>query len=438
MKRVVVVGGGIAGLSAAYDLHRAGLSVTVVEQDRLGGVIRTEREGDFLIEGGPDSFIVTKPWAKELCEEIGLGDRLITPRSRGVFVFSGGRLHELPEGVFLTVPTRIGPFLKSSLLSWAGKLRMGMDFFLPRGPEVEDESIGSFVRRRLGREALEKLAEPIMAGIHVAGADELSLQSTFPQFAAMEREHRSLIKALRKRKMEGAVSPFMTLRGGMSELVDRLVSKMSGVTFIVGKQVVGLEPGWRVELDDRTLEADEVILAVPAPAAAKLWPGVPQVKYVSTSTVSLAYRRFRDLDGTGFVISRTEGRRILACTWTSSKFEGRAPEDRILTRCFVRGVAEDAAQVAHEEMRDILGASEDPTLSRVYRWPDRNPVYEVGHARRIREFDASLPNGLQVAGSGFHGVGIPDCVKDGRQTARSIIEGIPKGETKGGAMESHS
>src|SRR5262249_27407741 len=198
VKRTVIVGGGIAGLACAYELHQAGWPAAIVEQDKVGGVIRTERHGDLLIEGGPDSFIVQKPAAKELCEELGLADRLISTRSRKVHVWSEGRLHEMPEGLFLTVPTKIGPFLKSDLISTWGKLRMGLDLVLPRGPELEDESIGSFVRRRLGREALEKLAEPIMAGIYVASADELSLRSTFPRFADMEREHRSLIKALRK------------------------------------------------------------------------------------------------------------------------------------------------------------------------------------------------------------------------------------------------
>jgi len=423
--RVVVIGGGIAGLACAYELSKGGATVTVVEKERLGGVIRTERQGDFLIEGGPDSFLVSsKPWARELCEEIGLGDQLIPSRSKKVYVLSGGELHEMPEGVFLTVPTKIGPFLDSTLFSVWGKLRMGMDLILPRGPEVEDESIGSFIRRRLGREALEKLAEPIMAGIYVASADELSLRSTFPRFADLEREHRSLIKALRKTAApSGPVSPFMTLRGGVSGLVDRLVSTMSGVTFLSGKEVVGIERGWKVRLTDGAIDADAVVLAVPSPAAAALWPDVPRVKYVSTTTVSLAYRRFRDLDGTGFVIPRAENRRIMACTWTSSKFEGRAPEGHVLVRCFVRGTDADAAATAHDEMRSILGVTEDPVVSRSFAWAERNPVYEVGHARRIREFEEKLPPGLHVCGSGFHGTGLPDCIKDGRAVARKILGG---------------
>ena len=425
MTRVVVVGGGIAGLACAYELRKGGAQVTVVEKDRLGGVIRTERVGDFLVEGGPDSFITQKPWAKELCEEIGLGDRLIPTSSRRVWVWHGGRLHEMPEGVFLTVPTRIGPFLKSSLISWRGKLRMGMDLVLPRGPEVEDESIGSFVRRRLGAEALEKLAEPIMAGIYVASADELSLRATFPRFAHLEREHRSLIRALRKAPPAGNVSPFLSLRGGMGELVERLLERMPGVTFLTGKTAVEIKPSWSVRLDDGLLEADHVVLAVPSHEAARLWPAVPAVRYVTTHVVSLAYPRFKDLEGTGFVIPRTQNRRILACTWSSNKFAGRAPDDRLLVRCFLKGAVDDPARVAAEEMRELLGAPAEPLMSRAFVWPDRNPVYEVGHARRIAEAEAKLPANLHLCGSAWHGTGLPDCIRDGREVAKKILGSKP-------------
>jgi oxygen-dependent protoporphyrinogen oxidase len=419
VKRIVVVGGGIAGLSAAYEFHKAGWPVTLIEKDKLGGVIRTERHGDLLIEGGPDSFIVQKPAAKELCEELGLGDQLIPTRSRKVHVWSEGRLHELPEGLFLTVPTKVWPFLKSGLISTWGKLRMGMDLVLPRGPEVEDESIGSFVRRRLGREALEKLAEPIMGGIYVASADELSLRSTFPRFADMEREHRSLIKALRKTPPSGNLSPFLTLRGGVAGLVEKLIAAMPGVRFTIG-DVVEIKPGF-VRVGEGVLEADHIVLAIPAHAARKLWPDAPEVKYVTTSTVSLCYPKFGDLQGTGFVIPRGENRKILACTWTSNKFEGRSPEDRFLVRCFLKGEGGDPEALAREEMREMLGAPAEPLFSKSFTWKDRNPVYEVGHERKMAVAEAKLPPWLHLAGSGFHGAGLPDCIKDGRAVAKRII-----------------
>jgi oxygen-dependent protoporphyrinogen oxidase len=426
MRQAVVIGGGISGLACAYELHRAGVPTVVVERDRLGGTIRTERVRDFVVEGGPDSFLAIKPWARQLCEEIGLKDRLIGMSARRVYILSDGKLHEMPEGFYLTVPTRIWPFLTSGLFSFLGKMRMGMDLILPRGPEVEDESIGSFIRRRLGQEALERVAEPIMAGIFVASADDLSLRCTFPRFAEMEREHRSLIKAMRKiPRTGGDTSPFLTLRGGMSELIDRLLQRMPGVTFLTGKEVLGLEPDgdrWRVRLADGALEADAVILAVPTHAAVKLRPGIPRVRYVSTSTVSIAYRKFRELEGSGFVIRRSEDRKIMACTWTSSKFADRAPADHLLVRCFVRGVVEDAAPQAHEEMRSLIGVREEPVLSRTHIWGEANPVYEVGHERRMREYEATLPPGLFLAGSGFHGTGVPDCVRDGRAVGKKVAE----------------
>jgi oxygen-dependent protoporphyrinogen oxidase len=298
---------------------------------------------------------------------------------------------------------------------------MGMDLVLPRGPEVEDESIGSFVRRRLGREALEKLAEPIMGGIYVASADELSLRSTFPRFADMEREQRSLIKALRKVPPSGNLSPFLTLRGGLAELVEKLVAAMPGVRFVTG-DVVEIKPGF-VRIGEGVLEADHVILAIPAHVARKLWPEAPEVKYVTTSTVSLCYPKFGDLQGTGFVIPRGENRKILACTWTSNKFEGRAPEDRFLVRCFVKGEGGDPEGLAREEMRAMLGAPAEPSFSKVFTWKDRNPVYEVGHEKRIAAAEAKLPEWLHLAGSGFHGAGLPDCIKDGRAVARKILAG---------------
>jgi oxygen-dependent protoporphyrinogen oxidase len=424
MKRVLIVGGGIAGLSCAYELHKAGWPVTIVEKGRLGGVILTERSEGYLIEGGPDSFITTKPWAKELCEEIGLGDRLMSARARGFHVLWEGKLHPVPDGVFLAVPTRLWPFLASGLFSLGGKFRMAMDLILPRGPEMEDESIGAFVRRRLGREALEKLAEPVMAGIYVASADELSLRATFPRFAEMEREHRSLIRALRRAPPSGPTSPFVTLRGGMRELVDRLVSRMTGVTFVGGREVVALEPGWRVRLDGSVMEADVVVLAVPGPCAARLWAGVPAIRHVSTATVSLGYRGRLDLDGTGHVIPRSQRKGMVACTWTSSKFEGRAPADRTLIRCFYDRTDGDLARRAHEELREVLPLGGEPEFARAFTWPDASPVYEVGHIRRVEEFEARLPPGLHVAGAGFHGIGIPDCIRDGRAVARRILAAL--------------
>ena len=258
-----------------------------------------------------------------------------------------------------------------------------------------------------------------MAGIYVASADELSLRSTFPRFADMEREHRSLIKALRKIPPSGNLSPFLTLRGGLSELVEKLLAAMPSVRFVTG-EATKIETGF-VRVGDATLEADHVVLAVPAPAARKLWPAAPEVRYVTTSTISLCYPKFGEFQGTGFVIPRGENRKILACSWTTNKFEGRSPDEKFLVRCFVKGDAGDPEALARWEMREMLGAPAEPIFSKVFTWKDRNPVYEVGHEKKIAAAEATLPPWLHLAGSGFHGAGLPDCIKDGRAVAKRIL-----------------
>ncbi|MDP6959834.1 MAG: protoporphyrinogen oxidase, partial [Planctomycetota bacterium] len=270
MKRVVIIGGGISGLSVAYALQGKA-QVTLLEANALGGVIQTDRTGLYIVEGGPDSFVTARPAALDLCREIGLESELIPMSLRKLYVRSGGVFHEMPPGFFLTVPTKIRSVLKSGLFSWKGKLRMGMEYFRPRGGD-EEESIGSFVRRRFGQEMVDKVADPLMGGIYSGPADQISLRATFPQFQKMEREHRSLIRAMRKTKMpEG--NPLMSLRGGMATLVERLLEKID--IEIIKSRVLRVEGDKRVVHEAGSLEADEVVVATPAPAAAGIlqnWP----------------------------------------------------------------------------------------------------------------------------------------------------------------------
>ncbi len=429
MKRVVIVGAGIAGLTAAYRLRDKAVVTVLDDRDRPGGVIETVRENGFTVEGGPDSFLAsTKPWAAELCSELGLDARIIRPTGRTVHVLSERKLHPLPEGFFLTVPTKIGPLLKSPLFSLAGKMRMGLDLVLPRGPEVEDESIADFVRRRLGREALDKVADPLMAGIYMASAERLSLRATFPRFADIEREHRSLIKTMRKIPPGGSVSPFLSLRGGIGELVSALTGAMKDVTFRRRARVRSIDAGWKVRTDDDTLDADAVILAVPARAVAEMTrASVPALadaaskfEAVGSTTVSLGFRDVKLPEGTGFVIARGEGRKILACTWSSQKFEDRAPAGHVLVRCFLSERPDDPVAIARNELREILGITAEPVLARAFSWPGANPVYEVGHHKRVRDLEATLPPGLHVTGAAFRGIGLPDSIHDATLVAERV------------------
>ncbi len=464
---IAIIGGGITGLAAAYALQESArargrtLDITLIESaPTLGGKILTESIEGFTVEGGPDSFIRQKPWAADLARQLGLGGELIgtdTRHSR-TFVLNRGRLAPLPEGVMLIVPTRILPFATSPLISWPGKIRMGLDLFIPPRPQDGDESVGDFVRRRLGREALEKIAEPLMSGIHVSDPDQQSLLGTFPRFRELELQHGSLIRGmLAQRKAPPAARPdsslpssaFISLRGGMGQLVQTLQAALSGVRLLVGCRVVRLQRlpagGYRLEMEDgSTLEAGAVILTTPAFVSAGLLGGqAPElarllagIRYVSTVTVSLGFRRAEvqhPLDGFGFVIPRREQRRINACTWSSVKFPGRAPEDALLLRCFGGGPGhEDFVDLSDAEILDVvrqeLAALMDlrarPLLARVYRWPKANPQYDVGHLERVRRMvslcEAGLP-GLFLSGSAYTGVGVPDCIHQGQQAAQAAL-----------------
>lgn len=414
MKHVAIVGAGIAGLTVAYRL-RGKAKVTLVEKGEPGGTIRTVRENGFLIEGGPDSFVIAKPDGAALCKELGLESELMPSRARRVFVYSKGKLHDLPEGMFLTVPTKIWPMLKSGLVSWLGKMRMGMDLVMPRGTG-EDESLGSFVRRRFGKEALAKIAEPLMGGIFVAEADRLSLKATFPRFLEMEQEYRSLIRAMRKIPMSGK-SPFLTLRSGMKTLVDRLVEGLD----IQRAEATRIEPG-RVITTGGEIAADAIVVATPAPIAAKLLreESLERIPYVSSATVSLGYRGVDVPEASGFIIPRAEGRKIHACSFSSWKFEGRAPEGHVLVRCFLVGEHADPVATAKAELAEILGIRAEPVIVKTFAWPATNPIYEVGHLDRVAEIESRLPKGIFLTGAAYRGVGIPGCVQDAKRVADLI------------------
>jgi oxygen-dependent protoporphyrinogen oxidase len=468
MTKTVIVGGGISGLATAFTLQECGpREYTLIEgSPRWGGKITTAREDGFTIEGGPDSFITQKTAAIELCMRLGLEDQLVGSNSgKGatVYIWSGGQLHPMPEGMMLMAPTMVLPFLRTRLISWPGKLRMGMEIFVPRARGDEDESLAGFVRRRLGAEALNKLAGPLMGGIYAADPERMSLKSTFPMFLEMEKKHGSLLlgmmKRARPRAAHGAKRPsmFMTLRGGLQQLSDALVAQLPQESLRAGCSALAVHRHagrYRIDLiDGSSLLAEDVVFATPSFATADLVEQLDPVlaerlraiRYVSTATVSLGFRRSEiahPLQGAGFIVPPSEGRSITACSWSSAKFQHRAPEDCVLLRVFIGGaLAEDLAeqdeaalvQLARVELQTILGIAATPILAKAYRWPKANPQYDLGHEERVAEIERSLSNlsGLHLAGAAYHGPGIPDCIQSGTKAAQAIAARQARGASAG-------
>jgi len=450
---VAIVGGGISGLSAAYELQRREVPHLLFERtSRLGGVIRTDVDGGFAIDGGPDSLLVQKPAAIQLCHELGLGSRLVpTGTPRTAFVLRDGQLFPLAEGSVLGIP--LGSLATTGLLSVAGKARMALELTTPPASagEDEDESIGSFFRRRFGSEAVDYIADPLLAGIHAGDVEKLSMRALFPRLVDVERRHGSVIKGLRSLKAATPPNPdgmFRSLPGGLGELTDALVGVLDGKTLNPGRDVVGLDisSGVTLTLDGGdTVTADHVILTTPAPGTALLLGPVDAelaalcsgIPYTSTATVVLSYPRDRvahALDGTGFVVPRIEREySLMAGSWVSSKWPGRAPDGHALVRGFVGGARDDAALDHTDEelisdvdrdFRVLLGISAEPELRKVYRWPRLNPQHEVGHLDRLAAIDERLTvfPGVHITGAGFRGVGIPDCVANGRATAATVAD----------------
>jgi protoporphyrinogen/coproporphyrinogen III oxidase len=460
MTDVAIVGGGIAGLATAYELSLRGVPFVLLERAaRAGGVILSEEIDGFVIDGGPDALLIQKPDGIKLCEELGLGGRLVTTKlPRLAYIQRGGRLHPLPAASVLGIPTRVGPFVRTRLFSWPGKLRMGAELFVAPRQDDSDESIGSFMTRRFGREASTYLAEPLLAGIHAGDVDRLSIRALFPRFVEAERKHGSLLKAFRPRPnpQTGNRKPdtpnpdgaFKSLPGGLSELVRALVAALPTGSICLNSEVARISGDGPYEIERRDgsrLQARALVLATPAYATstltkdfdAELSRTCGEVPYASAATVALAFRRDavrHRLNGSGFVVPRVERTGIMAGSWLSSKWPHRSPDDdHVLLRTFLGGARDpEALQLSDEEMvarslaalRPLLGLTGDPRFARIYRWPRSNAQHEVGHLDRVAAIERAVARhpGLFVTGSGYRGTGIPDCVADGRATARQVTE----------------
>lgn len=493
MKRVVIIGGGITGLAAAHRiLERSEKSskqvhlILLESSNRLGGIVETHRRDGFLIETGPDSFISEKPAALDLARRLGLQSHLIETNKnlRRSFVVRDGHLRPVPRGFHLLAPAELGPFLKSNIFSWRGKARMALDLALPRGTNGNsDESLADFVRRRLGQEALERMAQPMIGGIYTADPEKLSLRATMPRFLEMEQEHRSLIRALRKQNRSptgdddsasgtsGArYSLFVSFDRGMQLFTDKLAEHISALhsktanSDLLGPPIRlratveslalensstndGAEQVWKVRTGNgKTLTADALCLALPAHASGALLRSVDselasllaEIPYASSATLNLGYRRSEiphQLDGFGFVVPFIERRAMIACTFSSVKFAGRAPEGFVLLRVFVGGALQpemlelpeaELISRVRRDLGDLLGVKAEPIFTELRRWNRSMPQYHVGHldlVARINERVSSLPQ-LALAGNAYTGPGLPDCIRSGETAADELLNRV--------------
>ena len=464
MKRIAIVGGGISGLSAAFTLEqkrRAGvlLEYAVFESSsRFGGVVSTEHVDGCVVEAGPDSFLTEKPWASELCHQLGLGDQLIGSNDldRKTYILVNNRLVELPDGLMFMVPTKILPTLASPLFSARTKWKIAREWFhLPNKADA-DESVASLIERHYGPEMVERLVDPLLSGIYGGTADQLSVRSALPRFAEMEARHGSLGRAMlsaRRNAVQGTSQPakplFTSLKDGMRQMVDALHTHLSTESLRPSSQVKVVQPqagGWMLSTKNGADRFDAVIIATAAQAAATLLKGantdlaqeLGAINYSSSVTVALGYDqsvRSALPAGFGFLVPRSEGKRMLAVTFVHNKFPYRAPQDRALLRCFLGGTRDESVlqlsdqeilRTVREELHQILGIAADPLFTRVYRWKSAMAQYNVGHLERLDRIELLCKQypGLALAGNGYRGIGVPDCVRSGKEAAGRTLAAV--------------
>jgi protoporphyrinogen/coproporphyrinogen III oxidase len=469
MKRIAIVGGGISGLSAAFELEKqksrgAQLEYVLFEaSSRFGGVIRTDRVGDCIVEAGPDSFLTEKPWAADLCRELGLGDQLIgsNDAARTTYILVKGRLVPLPDGMMFMVPTKLASTFFSPLFSWQTKLRMLYEWFYQPPRESSEVSVAEFVERHYGREMVERVADPLLAGIYGGSADGLSVSAVLPRFVEMEAKNGSLGRAMVasrgkfKAERASAGQPrapvptlFTSLRDGMQQMVDALLARIPASNCRLGMRVEAAraESGkWLILSPGRTEEFDGVIVALPAHHAARILaaagepaPDLAAIRYTSSVTVALGYdQTVRSVlpAGFGFLVPRSDGKRMLAATFVHNKFPHRAAHTTALIRCFLGGARDEGIlknseaeieALARRELEQIVGIKAQPCFAHIYKWDHAMAQYGMGHCERItriRQRISEMP-GLALAGNAYGGIGVPDCVRSGSEAAAKIFKDL--------------
>ena len=463
MKRIAIIGGGMSGLSAAYALEekrRAGLEVQYVLYEasaRFGGVLVTDRVDGCILEAGPDSFLTEKPWATDLCAKLGLASQLIgsNDADRKTYILVRGRLVEMPDGLMFMVPTKLAPTIFSPLFSTQTKLRMAQEWFHPPHKANGDETVAAFVERHYGPEMVDRLADPLLSGVYGGEASQLSVRAVLPRFAEMEAKYGSLGRAMlaARSAARNANAPprplFTSLENGMQQMVDALVGALDTNALNTGATVQAVAPeagSWVVSAGLQSDEFDAVILALPTKAAANLLQRCgPQlaaeldaIEYSSSVTVALGYdKQVRDSlpPGFGFLVPRSEGKRMLAATFVHNKFPHRAPEDRAILRCFLGGARgeqmlalseEEILGIVREELDQILQLRAEPRFVRIFKWRGAMAQYGVGHLERIERIEAlrqKLP-GLALAGNGYSGIGVPDCVRSGTAAVDTTLHAL--------------
>ncbi len=462
MKRIAIIGGGISGLSAAFYLEKARAAGSELDYvlfesgQRLGGCLASDHIEGCLVEAGPDSFLTEKPWATTLCKELGIADQLIgsNDSQRKTYIVVHGRLVAMPDGLMFMVPTRLVPTALSPLFSWDTKIRMARELLHPPHPMQDDETVAQLVERHFGPEVVDRLADPLLSGVYGGDAGQLSARAVLPRFVEMEEKYGSLSRAMlaaHKKMAEVAKKQppqplFTSLKDGMQQMVDAIVARLDPAAIRLRQHVRRVYPengGWRLALEINGDERyDAVIVATPAHVAGELLDSVDrelaqdllQITYSSSVTVTLGYykQQLAKLPrGFGFLVPRSEGRRMLACTFVHNKFPHRAPKDKGILRCFLGGARDEAVlalsdeemlQIVRQELHDIVKVDARPIFTRVYRWREAMAQYEPGHLARVANIEERVAelSGLALAGNAYHGIGVPDCIRAGREAANKV------------------